>query len=166
MPVAGSRALSQQSAELRNNHVALPNNCGLGLGHHRCGVGVLCVGERNAARKKAAVKGLAQVKQDKITIHGPKNDGTYIVEFKTADGAWRSRSQCRGEARLPSWSTSKIRCPIGSRCRMSHGSHIKELLLARARRSERLAQTLSRYNALSSVAANFFARLLLEASIR
>jgi hypothetical protein len=27
------------------------------------------------------------VKQDKITIHGPKNDGTYIVEFKTADGA-------------------------------------------------------------------------------
>ncbi len=26
------------------------------------------------------------MKQDKITIHGPKNDGTYIVEFKTADG--------------------------------------------------------------------------------
>ena len=26
------------------------------------------------------------MKQDKITINGPKNDGTYIVEFKTADG--------------------------------------------------------------------------------
>jgi hypothetical protein len=26
------------------------------------------------------------VKQDKITIHGPQTDGTYIVEFKTADG--------------------------------------------------------------------------------
>ena len=49
---------SRQFAELRNSHVAL----------------------------KAPVKGLAQVKQDKITIHGPKNDGAYIVEFKTADG--------------------------------------------------------------------------------
>jgi hypothetical protein len=26
------------------------------------------------------------LKQDKITIYGPKTDGTYIVEFKTADG--------------------------------------------------------------------------------
>jgi hypothetical protein len=26
------------------------------------------------------------VKQDKITIHGPKNDGTYLVESKKADG--------------------------------------------------------------------------------
>jgi len=26
------------------------------------------------------------MKQDKITIHGPKTDGTYFVEFKTADG--------------------------------------------------------------------------------
>ena len=26
------------------------------------------------------------MKQDKITIYGPKTDGTYIVEFKTADG--------------------------------------------------------------------------------
>jgi hypothetical protein len=27
-----------------------------------------------------------RMKQDKITIHGPKTDGTYIVEFKTAEG--------------------------------------------------------------------------------
>jgi hypothetical protein len=49
-------------------------------------------------RKKvnAAVKGLAQVKQDKITIHGPKNDGTYIVEFKTADGVALAFSVPRG----------------------------------------------------------------------
>ena len=26
------------------------------------------------------------MKQDKTTIHGLKIDGTYIVEFKTADG--------------------------------------------------------------------------------
>src|SRR6266498_1253365 len=62
----------------------------------RCGVGALCVGERNAARKKAAVKGLAQVKQDKITIRGPKNDGTYVVEFKTADGVALAFSVPRG----------------------------------------------------------------------
>jgi hypothetical protein len=58
------------------------------------------------------------MKQDKITIHGPKTDGTYIVEFKTT--AWRSHSQCQKGAG-PSWSTSKTRCPMGSRCRMSHG---------------------------------------------
>ena len=26
------------------------------------------------------------MRQDKITIYGPKTDGTYTVEFKTADG--------------------------------------------------------------------------------
>jgi hypothetical protein len=26
------------------------------------------------------------MKQDKIAIYGPKTDGTYIIEFKTADG--------------------------------------------------------------------------------
>src|SRR5215467_2966088 len=34
---------------------------------------------------------------------------------------WCSRSQCQREAGLPSWSTSKTRCPMGSWCRMSHG---------------------------------------------
>ena len=71
--------------------------CGLGPGDHHCGAGGLCVGERDAARKKKApVKGLAQVKQDKITIHGPKNDGTYIVEFKTADGVALAFSVSKG----------------------------------------------------------------------
>src|SRR5215471_19994623 len=35
---------------------------------------------------------------------------------------WCSRSQCQREAGLPSWSTSKTRCPMGSWCQMSHGS--------------------------------------------
>src|SRR5262245_7652042 len=60
------------------------------------------------------------MKQDKITIHGPKIDGTYIVEFKTADGVALAFSVPKG-AGLPSWSTSKTRCPTGSRSRMSHG---------------------------------------------
>jgi hypothetical protein len=36
------------------------------------------------------------LKQDKITIHGPKSDGTYIVEFKTADGVGLAFSVPRG----------------------------------------------------------------------
>jgi hypothetical protein len=36
------------------------------------------------------------MKQDKITIHGPKTDGTYIVEFKTADGVALAFSVPRG----------------------------------------------------------------------
>jgi hypothetical protein len=59
------------------------------------------------------------MEQDKITIHGPKTDGTFIVEFKTADGVALAFSVPKG-AGLPSWSTSKTRCPMVSRCRMSH----------------------------------------------
>lgn len=36
------------------------------------------------------------MKRDKITIHGPKNDGTYIVEFKTADSVALAFSVPRG----------------------------------------------------------------------
>jgi len=36
------------------------------------------------------------MKQDKITIHGPKTDGTYIVEFKTADGVGLAFSVPKG----------------------------------------------------------------------
>ena len=55
------------------------------------------------------------MKQDKITIHGPKTDGTYIVEFKTADGVALAFSVPKGGG------ASKTRCPMGSWCRMSHG---------------------------------------------
>src|SRR5262252_7638774 len=40
---------------------------------------------------------------------------------------WCSRSQCQSEAGLPSWSTSKTRCPMGSWCQMSHGSFHRAL---------------------------------------
>ena len=36
--------------------------------------------------------------QDKITIYGPRNDGTYIVEFKTAAGEKITISIPRTEA--------------------------------------------------------------------
>ena len=36
------------------------------------------------------------MKQDKITIHGPKTDGTYFVEFKTADGVTLAFSLPKG----------------------------------------------------------------------
>jgi hypothetical protein len=48
--------------------------------------------------------------QDKITIYGPKGDGTYVVEFKTAAGETLAISVPSGEtavlrhfqARMPS----------------------------------------------------------------
>jgi hypothetical protein len=38
--------------------------------------------------------------RNRIMIHGPKNDGTYIVEFKTADGEALAISVPAGEARV------------------------------------------------------------------
>lgn len=35
--------------------------------------------------------------QDKITIYGPRSDGTYVVEFKTAAGATLAISVPSGE---------------------------------------------------------------------
>jgi hypothetical protein len=37
------------------------------------------------------------MEQDKITIYGPKGDGTYIVEFKTAAGETLAISVPSGE---------------------------------------------------------------------
>jgi hypothetical protein len=38
--------------------------------------------------------------ENRIMIYGPKNDGTYIVEFKTADGEALAISVPRGETRV------------------------------------------------------------------
>lgn len=38
--------------------------------------------------------------QDKVTIYGPKGDGTYVVEFKTAAGETLAISVPRGETRV------------------------------------------------------------------
>jgi hypothetical protein len=53
---------------------------------------------------------------DKITIYGPKEDGTYVVEFKTAGGEALAISIPRGETACSS--TSRRGCPTGSWCRM------------------------------------------------
>jgi hypothetical protein len=39
--------------------------------------------------------------QNRIMIYGPKSDGTYVVEFKTADGEALAISVPRGETRVP-----------------------------------------------------------------
>jgi hypothetical protein len=31
--------------------------------------------------------------KNRIMIFGPKDDATYVVEFRTAEGYWRSRSR-------------------------------------------------------------------------
>ena len=47
--------------------------------------------------------------KNRIMIYGPKDDGTYVVEFKTAEGAcWRS--QCREPRRMSS-GISRSECP-------------------------------------------------------
>jgi hypothetical protein len=38
--------------------------------------------------------------KNRIMIYGPKNDGTYIVEFRTADGEALAISIPGGEARV------------------------------------------------------------------
>jgi hypothetical protein len=42
----------------------------------------------------------AMTGKNRIMIYGPKNDGTYIVEFRTADGEALAISIPGGEARV------------------------------------------------------------------
>jgi hypothetical protein len=39
--------------------------------------------------------------QDRITIYGPKSDGTYIIEFRMADGEPLAISVRLSKARMP-----------------------------------------------------------------
>src|SRR5262249_9020686 len=62
---------------------------------------------KNAALRHEARRGgrmgqkeTAVTKKNRIMIYGPKNDGTYIVEFKTADGEALAVSIPGGEARV------------------------------------------------------------------
>ena len=45
-------------------------------------------------------KEMAMTSKNRIVIYGPKNDGTYIVEFRTADGEALAISIPGGEARV------------------------------------------------------------------
>ncbi len=40
---------------------------------------------------------IATTKHDKVTIHGPKDIGTYVVEFRRAEGETLAISMPRGE---------------------------------------------------------------------
>jgi hypothetical protein len=75
------------------------------------------------------------MKQDKITINGPKNDGTYIVEFKTADGVALAFSVPKGggTAVLEYFPGQDALWARGAGCPTES---VTGLLLARARRSE------------------------------
>jgi hypothetical protein len=56
----------------------------------------------------------AMTGKNRIMIYGPKDDGTYVVEFMTRATFWRSRS--RGPRRT-SFGTSRSGCPTGCSCR-------------------------------------------------
>jgi len=57
------------------------------------------VGAQASAAKPAELTLKAKV-EDKITIYGPKSDGTYIVEFRAAAGEALAISIPRTEATL------------------------------------------------------------------
>jgi hypothetical protein len=52
---------------------------------------------------------------DRIMIYGPKSDGTYIIEFKTAAGEALAISVPAGETRV--LNISRRGCPMGCLCR-------------------------------------------------
>ena len=59
---------------------------------------------------------------DRIMIYGPKSDGTYIVEFRMADGESLARSACRLER--PAYSSiSRRACLTACSCRTFREEH-------------------------------------------
>ena len=54
--------------------------------------------------------------KNRIMIYGPKNDGTYVVEFRTAAGEALAISVPGGEARVIRIFRSE--CPTDCSCRM------------------------------------------------
>jgi hypothetical protein len=57
--------------------------------------------EEDLGKKGALAMSVApETGRNRIMIYGPKNDGTYIVEFKTADGEASAISVLVGETRV------------------------------------------------------------------
>jgi hypothetical protein len=54
--------------------------------------------------------------KNRIMIYGPKDDGTYVVEFRTADGDVLASSIL--ELRWPWSGISRSECPMDCLCRM------------------------------------------------
>jgi hypothetical protein len=59
-----------------------------------------CTGREAGRRGRMGQKEMAMTGKNRIMIYGPKNDGTYIVEFRTADGEALAISIPGGEARV------------------------------------------------------------------
>jgi hypothetical protein len=53
--------------------------------------------------------------RNRIMIYGPKNDGTYVVEFRTSEGEALAISIPRSET--AAFGTSKSECRMASMCR-------------------------------------------------
>jgi hypothetical protein len=62
-------------------------------------------------QKETAMNG-----ENRIMIYGPKNDGTYIVEFKTADGEALAISVPAGETRVLKLFQERMRAVCAERC--------------------------------------------------
>jgi hypothetical protein len=59
---------------------------------------------------------MTETGKNRIMIYGPKNDGTYIIEFRIANGEALAISVPAGETRVCS-SISRSECPMGYSCR-------------------------------------------------
>jgi hypothetical protein len=55
--------------------------------------------------------------KNRIMIYGPKDDGTFVVEFMTAEGDVLSISRSPGPRRTSS-GISRSGCPMDCSCRM------------------------------------------------
>ena len=65
-------------------------------------IATFCCRHRLCARCDSfcVVGGVAMTGKNRIMIYGPKNDGTYIIEFKTAAGEALAISVPAGETRV------------------------------------------------------------------
>jgi hypothetical protein len=59
-----------------------------------------CSGSETGRRGRMGQQEMTMTGKNRIMIYGPKDDGTYIVEFRTADGEALAISIPGGEARV------------------------------------------------------------------
>jgi hypothetical protein len=71
--------------------------------------------------------------QNRIMIYGPKDDGTYVVEFRTAAGDWRRLKETSEFQRATVFchcAHDMIGCAIGNsrfdlQCDLDHRAHVE-----------------------------------------
>jgi hypothetical protein len=64
------------------------------------GLGAASAAQIHCRHGKLCLRQIDAMPQDKITIYGPKPDGTYVVEFKMADGEALAISVPASETRV------------------------------------------------------------------